>query len=272
MSSAPPPDRPETSVSEDDVYGLDPDEADTGPLPVQTPASTAAPGWGAGPADDWGPDPGPNTWAGRFDTPLTVSPRPKQRQRDPKVLYYVAGAIVALAVVAGVAFLFLRSSDDREALSAGPETSTPQGPPTPNADEQRLLRMLPLGYSPDACEPADVSNDAVAQVDCDANTDTGGPESATFALAPDKAALDAALNDVMQGAQRVNCPGNIQSPGPWRRNATPQKVAGTLFCGLQEGRPTVAWTDDARLVVTVARAGPSGPTFPELYAWWASHS
>ncbi|MDT5173757.1 MAG: hypothetical protein QOG37_1008 [Mycobacterium sp.] len=40
------------------------------------------------------------------------------------------------------------------------------------------------------------------------------------------------------------CPGNIQSPGPWRRNGTPQKTSGVLFGGIQESRPTVAWTDD----------------------------
>jgi hypothetical protein len=109
-------------------------------------------------------------------------------------------------------------------------------------------------------------------VNCEQNSDRGGPLSATYTLATDKAALGAAFDEVVQASDRVNCPGNIQSPGPWRRNATPQKVSGTLFCGLREGRPTVAWTDEARLVLSVAHAGPSGPTLPELYAWWSSHS
>jgi len=35
---------------------------------------------------------------------------------------------------------------------------------------------------------------------------------------------------------------------------------------------TVAWTDDARLVVSTVQSGAQGPTFDELYAWWSSHS
>jgi hypothetical protein len=96
--------------------------------------------------------------------------------------------------------------------------------------------------------------------------------TATYSLVKDKATLDAAFNAVLAASTRVNCPGNIQSPGPWRRNATPDKTSGTLFCGLRDDRPTVVWTDDARLVVSSVRAGPQSPTFDELYAWWSSHS
>jgi hypothetical protein len=70
----------------------------------------------------------------------------------------------------------------------------------------------------------------------------------------------------------VNCPGNIQSPGPWRRNATPQQVSGTLVCGLQASRPTLAWTDDIVLLLGVVRADATGPTLDQLYAWWSTHS
>ena len=109
-------------------------------------------------------------------------------------------------------------------------------------------------------------------MNCTKNTDAGGPVSATYTLASDKASLDEYFNDSVKTVQRVNCPGNIQSPGPWRRNATPQTVSGTLFCGLREGRPTVVWTDDAKLVVSAVESAPDGPTFPALYAWWSSHS
>ena len=51
----------------------------------------------------------------------------------------------------------------------------------------------------------------------------------------------------------VNCPGNIQSPGAWRRNATPQQVSGTLVCGFRGGVPTLAWTDDAKLMLSLGR-------------------
>jgi hypothetical protein len=70
----------------------------------------------------------------------------------------------------------------------------------------------------------------------------------------------------------VTCPGNIQSPGPWRRNATPQQISGTLVCGVLQNRPTLAWTDDVALLLGVVRADDKGPTLDRLYAWWSSHS
>lgn len=75
-----------------------------------------------------------------------------------------------------------------------------------------------------------------------------------------------------RGVSVVTCPGNIQSPGPWRRNATPQQVSGTLVCGVQQDRPTLAWTDDIALLLGVVRADDKGPTMDRLYAWWSSHS
>jgi hypothetical protein len=68
------------------------------------------------------------------------------------------------------------------------------------------------------------------------------------------------------------CPPNIQSPGPWRRNDSPTVVRGTLFCGVQEGRPVVAWTNEEKLLLGVVRADPPGPPLEGLYAWWSSHS
>ena len=88
--------------------------------------------------------------------------------------------------------------------------------------------------------------------------DPGGPLSATYTLVSDKAALDAAFDDIVRASTRVNCPGNIQSPGPWRRNATPQKTSGVLFCGIQEARPTVVWTDDDDLLVSTVQSGRRG--------------
>jgi len=43
-------------------------------------------------------------------------------------------------------------------------------------------------------------------------------------------------------------------------------------CGLQQSRPTVAWTDDIVFLLGVVRADDKGPTFDQLYAWWSSHS
>jgi hypothetical protein len=73
-------------------------------------------------------------------------------------------------------------------------------------------------------------------------------------------------------ANLVDCPNSIQSPGPWRRNASPQEIAGTLVCGLSHEQPQVMWTNDAELVLNAVRAGPEGPTLDQLYAWWSNHS
>ena len=107
---------------------------------------------------------------------------------------------------------------------------------------------------------------------CGQNTDPGGPPSATYTLARDKEALRAGLDEIVESSTMVNCPGGIQSPGPWRRNANPTVTAGTLFCGVQQNSPTVAWTDDKELLLSEVQTGPRGPTLEQMYAWWSSHS
>jgi hypothetical protein len=197
---------------------------------------------------------------------LIVNPRPVRRpERKPIVLLGVVSLLIVV-VVGALVFWLVRPSTDGD--SAPPSVT----PTTPSPDTDRLLRLVPAGYPSDACKPVGAPKDALAQVSCDKNSDTGGPLSATYTLVENKAALDAAFNSIVQASTMVNCPGNIQSPGPWRRNATPEKTSGVLFCGLQDGRPTVAWTDDARFVVSDVQSGPGGPTFDELYAWWSSHS
>jgi hypothetical protein len=246
-------------VSDEDVdeTAFD-DEADTGPIHV--PAA----------------DPAPGSWEGRFKAPLTINPRQVRSPRNPNVVLGAVGAVVAVVLIGGLVFWLTRpSSDEPEAGYANPSptTTASSAAPASNAeDESRLTRLLPRGYPADACEAVSPPKDTLAQLNCAANTDPDGPGSAAYTLVPDKAALEAVFDSIVRSAQRVNCPGNIQSPGPWRRNATPQSVSGMLFCGLRDGQPTVAWTDDARLTINAVQSGPQGPTFAALYAWWSSHS
>jgi serine/threonine kinase PknH len=234
--------------------GLEPDEADTGPLQVSD--STQA-------DDGWRPPAG--TWAGRFDAPLTVNPRQVQDNRKP-VIFFSGVAIVVIAAVGGLIWWLMRpSADTPDAPSTSASAET-------DADVQALMRLLPAGYAEGSCKPVAAPKGVRAQVNCDTNSDPGGPMSGNYSLVGDKAALDNAFNDIVGAATRVNCPGNIQSPGPWRRNATPDKASGTLFCGLAGDRPVVTWTDDARLLVSSVQGGPQAPTFDQLYAWWSSHS
>jgi serine/threonine-protein kinase len=71
----------------------------------------------------------------------------------------------------------------------------------------------------------------------------------------------------------VVCPGNIQSPGPWRRLANPTVTQGTVFCGIAGARPLVVWTNDAELLLARTQSdNPDGSGLDQLYTWWGLHS
>ena len=253
----------------------EPDDEDTGPLQIHQPSAlydrrrdeALLPESGL-PGDTHLVTPHDTDWPRRFE-PLTVSPRPVRRPRKPMILG--GAAVLAVVVVAALAFWLFRPSSEPESSADAPGTTTAEDSPDPEAQD-RLLRLLPAGYPSESCTPAAAGDGALAEVSCEKNSDAGGPLSATYTLVNDEAALDAAFDDSIRTATRVNCPGNIQSPGPWRRNATPQKTSGVLFCGIQENRPTVIWTNVDDLLVSTVQSGPQGPTFDQLYAWWSSHS
>ena len=104
------------------------------------------------------------------------------------------------------------------------------------------MRMLPSGYSAGSCEPATTPPRALAKTVCTHNGDPAGPTAATYTLVAEKASLRPLFDDPLRGSTIVTCPGNIQSPGPWRRNATPQQVSGTLVCSY--GLAAVTWTTE----------------------------
>jgi serine/threonine kinase PknH len=256
----------------------EPDDEDTGPLHILTPQAVDSgrdeaflPETGL-PGDTRLYTPNDTAWPRHFE-PLTVTPRPVRQPRKPIVLIGAAALAVAV-VVGGLAFWLLRPSSSAPGSTAGDSvfsTTTASASPDPEAQD-RLMRLLPAGYPVDSCKPVAAAEGVLAEVNCEKNSDPGGPLSATYTLVRDKAALDAAFDDIVRSSTRVNCPGNIQSPGPWRRNATPQKTMGALFCGIQESRPTVVWTTDEDLLVSAVQSGQQGPTFEQLYQWWSSHS
>ncbi|CAN3130984.1 hypothetical protein ACNUDN_23930 [Mycobacterium sp. smrl_JER01] len=228
----------------------EPDDEDTGPLPVGRSSVPSADPQGT-----------------RYDAPLSVNPRPVHRDRRPVVLIGVATA--AVVGLGALAYAFWPSSDPSDTTPASPTTT-----PAENRQEAetRLMELLPAGYAQDACEPVVPAKGALAQISCTRNDDPGGPLTATYTLVKDSTALKERFDGVVSGSAVVNCPGNIQSPGPWRRNATPDQGAGTLVCGFQQSRPTVAWTTDADLMVSEIQSGPQGPNLVQLYTWWSSHS
>jgi hypothetical protein len=213
-----------------------------------------------------------DSYASRFSGPLTVDPRTtkvKGSSFQPVSALLIAGIVVLIAALVFVVIKIFDKPDSNNADSPPPPTTSATASP---ADQQKLQGLLPPGYAADSCKTAELPKGALAKVTCSANSDPGGPPSATYTLASDAAALKASFDGIVGEARVVNCPGNIQSPGPWRRNATPNQIAGTLFCGLRGDTPTLAWTNDAALMVASVDGAKSGPNLDKLYTWWSGHS
>lgn len=217
----------------------------------------------------------PGSWEGGAPPPVIPRPAATRRGRSAGI---IVGGVAAVAVIgAGAAFLLLRPAGDSAAPTApaqsptasSAQTSTSEPPSDPGS---RLKRALPAGYPAGACNPVARLEGALATVACTVNADQGGPVSATFSLLVDSAALEKAIKDVADTSTVVDCPGRIQSPGPWRHNASPQEVSGTLVCGIQGDNPMLAWTDIDKQLFSVVQGRPGGPTLDHLYAWWTSHS
>ncbi|MGH3723258.1 MAG: hypothetical protein ACRDUS_03900 [Mycobacterium sp.] len=192
-------------------------------------------------------------------------------ERSKRPLMIGGAVLAAVVVVGGVIAIFMgRGTDDVPADA----TAAPQAPVSSrNSDaESQLLSMLPMGYAASACKAVEPTNEAVAQVKCGPSDDPDGPRESSYSLVRDKSALAAGLSRLEKRSTVVVCPGKIQSPGPWRRNATPDQVSGTVFCGSVQGHPMVGWTDEERLMLSETRSGATGPALDQLYTWWSSHS
>ena len=153
-----------------------------------------------------------------------------------------------------------------------PGASAPTVPPPPTGDGAEQLRPLgPAGFG-DSCRPQSTTPPLVAHLTCTTNSDLSGPATARFMLAQNDTDLQDLLRENLAGAQVVVCPGNIASPGPWRRNAAPSRIAGTLVCAMHGQQALIAWSTDAHRLVSTIESDTSGPTLAQLYAWWTSHS
>lgn len=157
-------------------------------------------------------------------------------------------------------------------LTPAPSTST-----TPNlvpaaAAEAELQALLPGGFPTGACTPeAAVPPGVLGALTCGPNTDPGGPIRTRYTVTVDPATLESQFQDVLAETRQKDCPGRIQSPGPWRKNASPGQQAGTLYCGIREdGTAVLAWTDTARSLLAVLEA-PAGEDVA-TYTWRTNHS
>lgn len=205
-----------------------------------------------------------DSWDFRTEPARSFHPTTRQMQ--------IGGAVLAAgALGGGLIWGLSANTDDQPAPHEVAASTVPSVTRNPAADAE-LLRRLPDGYPAGSCTPGDPSSGARSTVICTANRDRGGPSTSRYLLMPDRDALQRAFDTIVSESTVQICPGNVMSPGAWRHNATPEQVAGTVFCGEQSGNPVVAWTADDQLVLNVATSTAIGPTLDQLYTWWSTHS
>lgn len=199
--------------------------------------------------------------------PPPIIPKPAPAPRRTPALVAAAAAIVVLALVtaATVKLLTVGGPDDtidRDTATAGVDPDPPLNLP------------LPPGYPPAACIPIDEPGPALTAAACGPHPALADPTAAHYTLYASIADLDAAFAEALAHSTAQPCPGGYQSPGAWRRKATPGSAAGTLFCGIdQTGRPVLVWTTASTRVLAVIRSEtPRSPSLPQLYTWWSGHS
>ncbi|WP_415823581.1 hypothetical protein [Mycobacterium basiliense] len=202
--------------------------------------------------------PGRVEWAGRL--------------RNPWTLLTVAAVVVVLVFAARGIWLTLRpetTSAPNAATSAA--TTSAAAPSAVSADAlARLLSSLPLGYAPGTCRTFLPPKDGLARVICDKNVDAGGPSRAIFTLFGETATLRQYFDGLLRTDIMVDCPGQMKSPADWHRPDNAQ-VGGRVFCAVQDSSPTVAWTNEAQMMMCVAQGDPQGPNLDQLFGWWRKH-
>lgn len=189
-------------------------------------------------------------------------------------------ALAAVTVISLVAWTLIGGKPEPDtgqsstaSASAAPTTSVsvPQRQAS-ELDSRRLMALLPAGYPPGVCREAAPPPGALSMFECGANADAPAT-TARYTLFADAPSLAAAMDQLIKGIAVQICPGNYASPGPWRKTATPQIVAGTLVCGTTQGAaPVVGWTLDRAMLLAAIQAEPGRSGLDQLYTWWSTHS
>lgn len=202
---------------------------------------------------------------------INYIPRAQHVAPKRRILVGLVGAGAAVIVIIGLVvwLAWPTSTPDATPTSNPPSTTT-----APSEAATRLARALPAGYRAGTCTPTGYNAElAAAALSCRPNIDPGGPPTATYTLARNTTALRTLFDHEVAAATAVICPGNIQSPGPWRHLATPSATQGIVFCGIASGQPLLAWTNDAELLLARTQSeNTTGSGLDQLYTWWSSHS
>lgn len=199
--------------------------------------------------------------------------------RNRKIGMAAGAAALALGCVVVIAMHSIGSDDEvagpqPEASTSEPASTTTTTKVSPkSSDLAALTKALPAGYLSGACSPAaEVVDGGIATTACGRNEDQDGPSTGTYTLFDDPATLGGAFDRDVAAAEQRNCPGEIQSPGAWHRNASPDKAAGMLFCGTKDQLPIIMWTDSEKMTLNTVQGGINGPDLDTVYAWWTQHS
>ncbi|MEE6137674.1 serine/threonine-protein kinase [Mycobacterium sp. 050128] len=238
-----------------------------------------------GTSGNWGPTPpgapppaGPTAWA------LGQQPPPKPK-RNPWPIVIGAVALVVVLVVAAIGVYIATKDDENPAPHPTPPSTTT--PPrtttstttttttTPAGDvESQLLTMVPPGYPSGVCTPATpkpntVWSDALAVVDCDQNTNPGGPSKARYALFPNPGVLKNATDADIKLLTLATCPGETNNPETWQHPNDPKVDVGVVACGTYNNHPNMVWSNQVKLLLCDVFGDP--PTIEELHTWWTKY-
>lgn len=180
---------------------------------------------------------------------------------------HAAAALGAVAAI-GAVLAWVAWSPSDPVVAAAPQKSV-----DPTRSEQ-LRAGLPSGYAQDSCDDVAVDPGSVplAVVQCGPGVARAGPDSATFTLFGDGPTMTEAFDELAGRLAVVDCPGGIQSPGPWRVSIDPQRARGLLVCGFDGQNPVVGWTQMQTRILSVVTADAPGSSLAELFEWWSRQS
>ncbi|WP_156690009.1 hypothetical protein [Mycobacterium sp. Marseille-P9652] len=140
----------------------------------------------------------------------------------------------------------------------------------------KLLNSLPPGYPSGTCTPTTpkpntIWSTAVAMVNCDQNTNQGGPSRGVYGLFANADALNKAFADdtTADNVQLVTCPGADKNPNDWHHPDTPTVKAGEIACATYKGHPNLVWSNQSKLLLCDVFGDP--PTIDELHTWWGDY-
>jgi len=267
--------------------------------PVQPPAQTPRP-W----APESGPVPTPNqpvsgpqyyqggsgNWAGAppgtpppgGPTPWNLGQQPPPKpKRSPWPIVVGACALVVVLVLAAVGiYVATRDEDNAQphptASSTPTPTKTTTSPKTttttPAGDlEGQLLTLVPPGYPSGVCtsttpKPNTIWADALAMVECDQNTEPGGPSRAVYGLFANPNVLKDAFDADIKLLQMATCPGGTKNPESWQHPNAPKVDVGMVACGTYNNHPNMVWSNHVKLLLSDVLGDP--PTIEDLHTWW----